>query len=100
MPNRQYDPHQVIKNITVASSIRQFVHEHDKFDDLYERDSSYSLVAQRAEQQLTVEEMNQFTQYKAFRLAKLSIDSLHIPQEKTVHDDVEITGSTQSTDPS
>lgn len=98
--NIQYDPHQLVKNITIAQSIRKFVHEPDKFDDLFEGSYSYSMVAQREEQQLTLEEMNQFTQYKISRLEKISLDSLQTPQEKIVLDDVVIIGSTQSVDPS
>lgn len=44
--------------------------------------------------------MNQFTQYITSRLVKLPMDSLQVPQEKIVHDDVEIIGSTQSVYPS
>lgn len=45
IPNRQYDPLQVVKKIIIMSSIRQFVHEPNKFDHLFERASSYSMVA-------------------------------------------------------
>jgi len=45
----------VVKKITTAQSIKQFVHEPHKFDDLFEKASSYSLVAQRAEEQMTLE---------------------------------------------
>jgi len=52
-------------------------------------------VAQRAKEQLILEETNQFTQYRASRVAKLPIDSLQVPREKIINDDAKVVGCTQ-----
>lgn len=43
----------MVKNFTTSQGIRQFVHEEDKLDDMFVQSSSYAMVLQRVEEQLT-----------------------------------------------
>jgi len=56
VPNRQFDPDSVVNNFTASQGIRPFVHEAEKFYDMFVQSSSYATVLRRMEEQLTVEE--------------------------------------------
>ena len=88
MPNRKYDPSDTSKNFTTQENITQFMHEWDKFDDLFEMPSTYAHNEKLAETQLIPEELDKFNQYRNKGITRFPFDLLIIPQQNTKHDKV------------
>lgn len=42
--NREYDPHKEVRKVIATSSIKPFTHERNKFDDIFEKAYTYSVV--------------------------------------------------------
>lgn len=55
IPNRQYDPNDVAKNVTIQERLRQFTNEPDKFDVLFESTSNYAKVEKQETTQLSLQ---------------------------------------------
>lgn len=76
VPNQQYDSDLVVNNFTASQWLVQFIHEEDKFDDMFAQSSSYTAVLQRVEEQLSTEEKNQIFKYKDSWIANLPLNLL------------------------
>lgn len=48
--NMIYDPSLVVNNFTPSQGIRQFIHQEDKFDDMFAQASFYVTVQNRVDQ--------------------------------------------------
>ena len=80
MPCKQYDPNKVSQDFTSMANIRQFIHEKDKFDDLFEKAETFSHVLHSTPIKLTRVDLNRFHIYKNKILTRVPLDLLQIEE--------------------
>jgi len=68
MPGRQYDPNKITKNLTAMVKIKQFIHENDGFDDLFEQAETFSQVLHLASIRIDPVDLKEFHIYRNRRL--------------------------------
>ena len=78
MPGRQYDPNKIAKSFTIMVKTRQFIHEDNEFDDLFEKAETFSHVLHLASIKIDPSDLNKFHIYRNRRLKQVPLDLLQI----------------------
>jgi len=78
VPRRQYDPNKIAKEFNTMVKVKQFSHEEDAFNDLFQGEKNFAQVLHSTSLQVSSKDINYFHVYRNKTPLKVPLDLLQI----------------------